>query len=97
MSNFLFAVLLCVILVAVVFYKNITAYLFRFCHVSKKASSTLKSEDVNYGINEHMMASENFGFPFLERIGYFLASNDDRESFIGHPTALQDTEPKDFA
>jgi hypothetical protein len=34
---------------------------------------------------------------FLDKMGYFLASNDEKNSPRYNPTSLQDTEPKDFA
>ena len=41
--------------------------------------------------------SAAFGVPFLRRIGYFAASNDEKDTPNYVPTFLQDVDPKDYA
>ncbi|MDR2681724.1 MAG: hypothetical protein LBB29_01595 [Holosporaceae bacterium] len=48
-------------------------------------------------INEINLESEKFLGEILDRMKYFLASNDEQDAPGYSPTPLQDLDPKDFA
>ena len=61
----------------------------------KNTVGAIIEEDI--GSNYGNSAKATFGFPFLERIGYLLASNDEKDGPRYTPTLLQDVDPKDLA
>ncbi|MDR3179887.1 MAG: hypothetical protein LBT70_03225 [Holosporaceae bacterium] len=48
-------------------------------------------------INEVNLESEKSSGEVLDRMKYFLASNDEKDTPRYSPTPLQDLDPKDFA
>lgn len=112
MHNIMFIVILLFFIVAFIlfqqnFIKHRTNSINRrnnndSCHEDKfnaysNPNSIINGKD-KYELNtsNYIASSLNFS-PFLDRIGYFLASNDEKNSIKYIPTSLQDTDPKDLA
>lgn len=72
-------------------------YQYFFRRTVKYSAPSSDNSDVAVETTVFSQASPTNIFPFIDRISYFLASNDEKGTDNYVPTALQDTDPNNYA